>query len=317
MYQTIVGLSAVANEFGNCKADYMAASAFPEIKVCGKQFQSLVFQKGDAFRTANDLVGPASQVHEVGQYGTLTTPQLLETHALDYPIPAEDETEASYGCGPVYDRTIGATKFLTGLLLNNYDFEIGSLLSTASTYLAANQITLSGTNQFNNSTAPVLQQIQQYMLQIVPRPNVIIMGRDVADALARHPDIRGNFFGQGGGVVSQDILAEQLKNIFGVKKVVIANAFINTAGVGLAPTYVQMFSKKMALLSIDADMPATDCPSSSFGYTAVLQQGVLVREIKEEKAMGAWGGKYIRAIHMRKPVILDNSLGLLINNAIA
>lgn len=315
-YPVIPCLSAVANEYGNCETGFVADCLLPQVKVKGDQFVSRIGNKLDAFKVTDDNYTCATNLKDVGTFGSLTQALQLEGHGLRYPMPNCNIVECCDDTN--YNAEASALKYLIGKVKLKRELDVFNLLTAPSTYPVANFITLAGAAQFNLSTSNALQTIQQYMNSVFPMPNTLVIGQDVADALSRHPQIVGSFSGIGGGMVGNSQLEIILKGYFpSLTTVCIANSRIDTAGTGLPATLVRPFAKQLIMLHNNLDFNSTECPAASFGYTAVREEGIQVKRVPELLNMGFDGGYYLMVSAKRKEVILDNALGLIINNAVA
>lgn len=314
-FQYDAAMSAKMLEYGNCQKSMIADCVLPMVKVCSPAFKYRAFDKAAPYSRVDDKVGRTSQVHEIQQLASSLVASAVEDYSLEIVIPKADTLAES--CGPCsnigYDIEEKNAQHVMRILMLNREFRAAQLVGTAANYAAGNVTTLAAALQFNNaSTSTPIATIQTIMDSMIQRPNVIWMGREVASALSRHPEIRGNFFGAGQGLSSE----QQLAQMFGVDKVCVADGFKNTAAIGQAPVYSRIWGKQMGFLVLNQEVSSTDCPLATFGYTASLQSGPEVMKYFDP-TVGARGGDRIRVILPAKELIVDNSLGSIITNAVA
>jgi len=118
------------------------------------------------------------------------------------------------------------------------------------------------------------------------RPNVMVMGREVYDALLDHPDIVGRLDrGQTQGPAI--VLRQNLAALFELDEVLVMDAVYNTAVEGATDSY-SFIGGKSALLAYRAPRPGLYLPSAgyTFSWSGLLGAGALgmrMKNIRDEK----------------------------------
>lgn len=172
-----------------------------------------------------------------------------------------------------------ATDILMGRAMLKHEVEASVLATTVGNYATANRVTLSGTSQWNDTSAdpdPVIRAGKSVVAsQCGKEPNVAILGRDVFDALATKYARNFTSTGTSPGL-RQQLTLETVASIFGFQKVGICDAIVKRAGVRQ-----KLFGKHMVMgvsnpAGLNANLPYRPDASinsiiPAYGYTYVMQ----------------------------------------------
>ena len=118
------------------------------------------------------------------------------------------------------------------------------------------------------------------------RPNKLVLGREVFDALLDHPDIVGRLDrGQTSGAAI--VMKQNLAALFELDEVLVMDSIQNTAVQGAAAT-LAFIGGKSALLVYAAPAPGLYRPSAgyTFSWTGLMGAGALgmrIKRIRDEK----------------------------------
>jgi hypothetical protein len=123
--------------------------------------------------------------------------------------------------------------------------------------------------QWNDAASTPIEDVRAYKTYVHKltgrRPNVLVLGQEVYDKLADHPDIIDRIKYSGG--ISNDSPAKAtpvlLAQLFELDEVVVAGAVENTAAEGAAASYSFVVGKT-ALLCYRAPRPALMMPSAGY-----------------------------------------------------
>lgn len=128
----------------------------------------------------------------------------------------------------------------------------------------ANETTLSGANQWSNTTSAILSDIENAKIavgnKIVREPNVMVVGRAVWGAIMQHPSVVGRMSVNTTRIVTQELVAA----LFDFEKVLVAKAVRATNKQGQALAKDRVIGKN-ALFAYAPSRPSLLSPSA--GYT--------------------------------------------------
>ena len=267
--------------------DFVADRVFPIIPVQKQSDRYLVYVKGDWFRAEARERAPATE--SAGAYFRVdNTPTYAATvHAVHMDI--DDMLRANADDPLDLDRD--ATQWVTQQLLLRREKVWASRYFTAGVW---------GTDLTGVSAAPAAGQFLQWDQanstpidiitdQIVAvtertgyRPNVLVLGPRVYNALRNHPQILDRVKYTQRATVTADLLASLLD----VERVLIAWATENTAPEGAADNFQYVFGKH-ALLVYAAPNPSILQPSGGYifawtGYAGATAYGTRIKRFRME-----------------------------------
>lgn len=258
--------------------NFVAHQVFPPVPVQKQSDRYFVYLKEDWFRDEAIERAPATE-SAGGMYEIDNTPNYFcRKYGFHKNITEEDRANADEPLRPDID----ATQFVTQKLLlrkeivwaNTYFTPGGALGARTSPWGAAGiagtmsgMVAGPGANQFlawNQIGSFPIQDVTDAKLAITSqtgyRPNILVLGPRVYEALRNHDDILGRIVFTQRGLVTPDILAQ----LMDVERVVVAWAVRNTAPKGAAET-TNFIIGDHALLVYAAPSPGIYQPSA--GYT--------------------------------------------------
>jgi hypothetical protein len=303
------------------KADFIADQVFPNIPVQNKSDRYFAYNKGDMMRDEAQVRAPASQ-SAGGDYDIDNTPSYSCTR-WGFHKDVSDE-EISNSDTPL-DAQRDATQFVTQKLLikketiwQNTFFKAGiwgtdfSGLAEASAPTGNN---LCFWDDYLNS-APILNIRTGKKLikgNTAFEANTLVLGRDVFDKLCDHPLVLARIQYTQRAVATEEILA----SLFGVPKVLVANAVVNSANKGQTDNIGFLFSRS-ALLCYSEPNPGILKPSAGYTFSWKGLMGA-----------NAWGSN-IKSFYMEKEEatridgqmyfdmkVIGNDLGVFYNDIIS
>lgn len=229
----------------------------PKVKCEGSLFKYLKFEKSDFYRLPDTRVGRTSRTNRVGYKATEASGKVFD-EALDYELPLTDEKDkSSY---PQNQRMIGAEMTMNDVQRVR-EKRVADLAQDINSYDAAQVLTLSGTDQFDDYTGTPYTLITSIINSMLVRPNIMTLNAVTASVLAGHPDIATRIPGSSGAKTPATM--EQLAALFGLQKILIGDQRANTAQEGQTPVIERLWGNNMILSRTDPN-PSTMGGTRSF-----------------------------------------------------
>lgn len=246
------------------------------------------------------------------QFGYASDPYALVDYSLEGSVPIEIMQEAM--AVPGIDMAQGAIVRVRSLQELEREAQCATLATTAASYAASNKITLAGADQWSASTSDPFDDIavgrEAVRVQIGVRPNVMVIGPKVRNALANHAAVLARLRG-GAGSDSTDrapaTLAE-LARVFDLEQVVEGASIYHDG-----TNFVDIWGK-FALLAYVTPKSMAEMGSPSFGYTYQLLEYPYAEEPYFDRNTKTW---YYPITDARGPQLVGASAGYLITAAVA
>lgn len=312
-------LSAVAIGYRNSTAMRIADAVLPRLPVSAEKFKWTEYPLSEAFNVPDARVGRRGRVQQLEFGGTEQTAE-VEDFGLESSIPYSDimaAADARARGDSLHDPVMHSVAMLTDTLENIREVRVAQAVFALTTYAADKRVTLSGTSQFSDYTNsdPITAIKTGMEATLVHTPNTMVLGRQVWSRLSSHPKIvnavKGNV--TNAGIVSR----EQFLELFageGITRLLIGDAFYNTAKPGQAPSLGRAWGKHMALLHLNP-MATVEQGGITFGFTA--QYGARIAGQMEDRDIGLQGGLRVRTGERVKELIIARDVGYFIQNAVA
>lgn len=299
-------LTALAISYRN---EMMIADAvMPRTRVGKQEFKYFKTVYGDEFTIPDTRVGRKSRPNMVETGGTEVTDSTVD-YGLEDAVPLSDIQNADSRYNPL----ARAVTYLTNLIELDREKRVADLITTLGNYPSAQRTTLSGTSQWSDWTnSNPVSAILTAMDGMVMRPNVMVIGQQVATQLIQHPKVvqSVNRTAQANGVIDLNGVASLFP---GIERIVVGQAWLNTAKKGQTASYSRAWGKHCALLRIDNLADPTR--GSTFGFTA--QWGDRIAGSEFDRDIGLRGGQRVRLGESVKEVISENTLGYFFKDAVA
>lgn len=304
-------LTAIAVAYSN--ELYIADRVLPRTPVGKQVFKYKKFTFGDAFTIPNTLVGRKGRPGEV-EFGAADATASTRDYGLDTLINNED-IENQQGLGLGFDPLSRSTELLTELVGLDREQRTAALIFNAGSYATANKTTLSGTSQWSDYTnSDPINAIALARDGMVMRPNVLVLGRQVATALSMHPKVISSAYPLGGNAsVGGRVPMARLAELLELDEVIIGESWINSAKPGQTASVARVWGKHAALMVRGKQVDTVG--AVSFGYTA--QWGTRIAGTLPEPKVGLRGAQRVRAGESLLEMIVANDLGFFFQNAIA
>lgn len=312
-------LSAVAIGYRNSTAMRIADAVLPRLPVSAEKFKWTEYPLSEAFNVPDARVGRRGRVQQLEFGGTEQTAE-VEDFGLEASIPYSDIMAASDARArgdSLHDPVMHSVAMLTDTLENIREVRVAQAVFNLNTYASDKRVTLSGTSQWSDYTNsdPITAIKTGMEATLVHTPNTMVLGRQVWSRLSSHPKIvnavKGNV--TNAGIVSR----EQFLELFageGITRLLIGDAFYNTAKPGQTPTLGRAWGKHMALLHLNP-MATVEQGGITFGFTA--QYGARIAGQMEDRDIGLQGGLRVRTGERVKELVVAKDVGYFIQNAVA
>jgi hypothetical protein len=303
-------LTAIAIAYRNSRL--IADEVLPRIPPLPRQeFQWWKFALDENFRIPDTKVGRTSRPNEV-EFSASQESESTEDYALDDPIPQSDIDNASEG----YDPVGRATESLTDLIMLDREKRCADIVFDENTYPPTQRETLSGADQFSDSSSKPIVKLMRVMDKMIMRPNIMVIGRLAFTDMIQNPSIVRAYHRNDGGDGTAD--AKFLADILGLEQILVGEAWLVTSKKGQATTTTaRVWGKHIALLHRDklANPTTGSAGRATFGFTA--QWGQKVAGKIPDPHIGMRGGMRIRSGESVKECICAPDFGYFLKNVVA
>lgn len=308
MSQIIQSQVVVDPVLGNVSIKYtndsfIADQIFPTVPVSKQTGKYYVYDKAN-LRINKTTRAAGSGANEV-DFGLSTASFSCDDHALKDFVADEIADQADAALNPLAD----ATETVTEMLMLDRESNLAALIT--STANLTQNTTLSGTSQWSDySNSDPIGDIrtarQTVHLGTFKKANTIIMGKQVFDMLAEHPQIIERVKYSQLGVLTEELLAR----VFQVEKILVGEAGYNSAAEGQTDSMSYIWGKDVIVAFI---APAVRLKQVTLGYTFTYANRIVKRWRDEDRE-----GTYVRVgsdNYVQK--IVAATAGYLIKTAVA
>lgn len=206
---------------GYSNGDYIADEVMPIVKVDKKSFNFSKYLLKDMISLTDDRQSPTGEAPQ-GSYEVVPDTYLVTNRSRGGLVPNEAIANADDPQRP-YEHHL---KVETNRLLLNREKRCADLLLDATNYAD----TTNGSNWYDSAGTPladVMTAIESIPPSMLGETKLVaVCGLELANALKRHPDLRGS------GSDSRVIEAEAMAKLFGLDQLYVSNAVYNTAAAG-------------------------------------------------------------------------------------
>ena len=298
-------LTAIAIAYRNPDVALIADDVLPRTPTAA-EFKWLKYDLAQGFTVPDTKVGRKSEPNEV-EFTAAEVMDKVVDQGLDDFIPNEDIDADNQGVDPLGT----ATAYLTNLIMLAREIRAANLVFNAASHAAGNQVTLSGTSQWNDqANSDPVAAISDALDVPIYRPNVGVLGQRTWTILRRHPKLVQAVKGtaQGSGLVSR----QEFADFFELNALYVGSGFVNTAKKGQAVATSRVWGKHAAFLY--RDRTAGPQTGVTWGYTA--DWGRIAGQIPQPKR-GLSGGQLVRVGERVKEVVAASDLSYYFQNAVA
>lgn len=261
-------------------------------------------------RIVNSIVGGKGKYRQMETVARSSDGFYIESHGLEGIVTDEDYSNVEEPFDAEKDETLG----LTSVLMLEKEKALAD--SLGSTSVLTQNVTLSGTSQFNDYTnSEPLTKVYAGKKAIRDGSggiaNTMIMDYDVAEMLRFHPQILSNLGfkeNRPGGLTDAE-----LAKAFGVQRVIIPNCKYNSAALGQADVLANVWGKHIILACLPLKAEKNQL---SLGYE-VQKSGSVGWKVKKSPLDNPDGATAIIISGKYDQVITKAACGYLIKDAIA
>lgn len=298
-------LSNIAQGYRN--AEFVGGALFPYVPVGLRGGKIIAFRKEDFALYATGRA-PGANTKRI-QVGYDSSSYAVEQHALEGFVPFELQDEANAVPGIDLARTaVQKVQNIIGLRLEKAQADIAT---TAASYDANHKNTaLTGTTLWSDLSAsdPVANvetAKEAIRATIGRRPNTMVIGPKVMQALRQHSKIIDRIKYTGRDVPTAELLA----SLFGVERVLVGESIYTDA----TGAFVDVWGKN-AILAYTETAGIADMGLPSYGYTYRLRGFPVVETAYQDRNAKSWVYPVTDEV---APVMASSIAGYLISPAVA
>lgn len=241
-------------------ANFIANRVFPSVPVEKQSDKYFTYTKGDWFRDEAQLRAPATESAGSG-YSLSTATYSASVYAFHKDVDDQVRANADQPINPDRD----ATTFVTQRMLLRQEIDWNSSFFTTGVW---DTDVVGGTNftQWSNYTSSdPITDIETGKSTILSNtgfmPNVLVLGYDAFRQLKHHPEIVDRV-----KYTSSEVPGEQtLARLFGVDRVLVAQAIKNAGAEGASDSFSLLHGKNAALYYV-APSPGILTPSAGYQF---------------------------------------------------
>lgn len=243
--------------------EYIAATAVPRVQVVNRSDKYFIF---DTANLRNDALTRApGAASRRGGYNLSTGNYSVETYSYETQVPDEIRRNADNPLNP--DRN--GVEFVSDIIDLKMEKAAATLINTSGNWTT--NATLSGTSQWsdyaNSDPFTDLKTARETVItQIARRANTLILGYQVFEVLALHPDLLDRCKYGGTGDRPAMVTAQMMAQLFMVDQVLVGSAIENTAVEGQTDTLAFVWGKH-AWMGYVAPQAALETPSAAYCFT--------------------------------------------------
>jgi hypothetical protein len=284
-------LTTIAIAFAQNPEAFIADRVFPVLSVAKQTDKYFTIPRGAWFRDEMKKRAPgalsAQRTHEVS-----TDSYACDVWALHEMLA--DQVRANYDSPLQADREMTEGLSQAGMIRKELqwvtDFFGSGLWTTDQTGVDSASPSTNEVGRWDRADSTPIEDVRAGKRRVQARtgfrPNKMVVGREVYDALLDHPDIVGRLDrGQTNGPAI--VMRQNLAALFELEEVLVMDSVVNSATEGAADS-IDLIGGKSALLVYSAPSPGLYVPSAgyTFSWTGLLGAGALgmrVKRIRDEK----------------------------------
>lgn len=239
--------------------EYVADKVFPRVPVDKKSDSYFIYDK-EAFARA--IAAPRSGATQSAGGGydvsTATYNCLQKSFHKDVPQDVAANMDAPLSA----ERD--ATEFVSRALLLQREVDFANKFFAASAW--TNSATLSGTTQWSHASSDPINAVKAAIRTVqkacLVKPNTMVVGPEVFDYLAEHPDLVDRYK----YTDAKTLTSEMIAKLFGIDRLLVGEGVQITSVEGQTDTTGYIFGKH-AMLVYAAPRPSLLMPSGGYTFT--------------------------------------------------
>lgn len=293
--------TAIAMAYSN--REYIGDLALPRVQVGAREYKYTIFNKKDRFTIPDTSVGRKGKVNEV-EFGSDEASGMIRDRGLDDVIPQSDlDAAANTDMNPLSD----ATEYLSDLILLDREVRVARIVHDKTNF--ANKTTISGADQWDETTSNPIVQISDALESPIMRPNTMVLSGAGAMALRRNAAVVKAYNGTLGDTGMVPL--EFLRQLFELERILVGRAKNNTANKGQDMTLADVWGKHCALTYLNPN--ARPNRGITFGWTAQFKGRIASTS---QADVGLEGGVRIRVGEMVEERVVASDAGYFLENII-
>ena len=283
-------------------AEFVGEALFPRVPVSQSGGKILTFGK-EAFLSYATQRAPGTDTKRI-TFGFAGAPYALENHALEAPVPRENQRDAKVV--PGVDLGQRASAMVMRIMLRALENQQAGLALDAANYDGTHKVALAGGDKWSApTTSDPLGDIraakEAVRASVGAYPNVMLLSPVAFTALEDHPQLTDKVKYTQKGIITPELIA----SVFGFDKVVIGKAIKGSE----AGAFSDVWGNNAVLAYVPSIPQSMEEPS--YGYTYTMEGHPLVEQPYWDPRAKSWiyGVGFERA-----PVIAGMQAGFLIQN---
>lgn len=305
-------LTAVAVAYRN--EDFIADLVLPRVPVLTKAYTYQKYNLADSFTVPETAVGRKGSPNQV-EFSSTEVASTVKDHALDSPVPNDDieqwEKATASGQTVAPSPLIYAATGSQELVSLRREKRSAELVFGAANYAAANKQALAGAAMWSDPASDPQIAIGDAMDTMIMRPNIAVFGQVAWTKTSRNIELCKAIFGN--GTTKGQITKQAFCELFGLKELIVGQAWFNTAPKGQPPVMVRLWGRSAAFLY--RNMQATTKQGITFAMTAEF--GSRIAGTIADSDIGMRGGQRVRSGESVDEIVTANDLGYLFTNVVA
>lgn len=272
---------------------FVADKVFPNIPVGKQSDRYYTYDRGYFNRDEMEVRAPGTESKGSGYTVDNTPTYFADVYAFHHDIPDQRRSNSDSVLAPDREATELVTLkglikrekmfvskyFSGGVWTNDYDGVASS--PTGSQVLQWNDVNSTPIENIRAARTAVLRSTGF-------KPNTLVIGQEVYDALVDHPDIvdRVKYGQTKRGDAPADVDISELEQLFKIPRIFIMEAIENTADEGQTASHAFIGGKK-ALLTYSTPRPGLMTPTAGYtfswtGYLGAANQGQRIKRFRME-----------------------------------
>ncbi len=256
----------------------------------------------------------ASELNEV-EFGTRDETTKTEDYGLIDPVPQRDIDEAMKQEVP-FDPLANATARIAVLVKLAREKRVADLATGAANYAADFHATLAGGSQWSRADSNPLKAVLEALDKPLVRPNTLVLGQAVWTAFRQHPKIVEAIKLSGAGAeASGVVMREAVAQLLEIERVLVGQAWYQSANRGQDANYRRLWGKHAALLHINRNITGPQEATPTFCFTGEAMPMQTGTYEAPGRGVGQ-GSTVVKVSESCKEVVSWSDAGFLWRNAV-
>jgi hypothetical protein len=291
----------------------IADEILPRVNVEGELFEYTKVTEKSRLMIPDTKIGRTGAANQV-EFENYNESDRVIDHGLEAPVPVRDiDTARAHGALDPMDQ---ATMSVMELMMLAREKEVADLVTTAANYASGLKATLNGTSglyYFDDETnGTPIAQIEDAMDGMLVRPNTMVVDRLTLTKIKRHPEVVARIYPTAVADSGQ-VTTQQLADALELERILVGQAWYDSAKKGQAQTNTRIWGNALALLHINRGLTSARTTLPTFGFTAQFEQAFQTGTYFDPKR-GIKGVEVVKVIDQRKALISYQNAGYLFTN---